>query len=100
MVVGGKVEPKVVVGCLVLDDMLGGLFTVVFFFNNVASVLDPTSAAFCTVWNVERRVVCVVASIVVIVGFFVTNFVVSFNVLAKVCVRCVLEIIGVVYKVY
>lgn len=88
------------VGCLVvLDGTLDGPFTVVFFFNNVASVLDPTLAAFCTVWNVERRVVCVVVSIVVTVGFFVANLVVSLNVLAEVCVLCAFEITGVVYKV-
>lgn len=77
------------VGCLViLGDIFTGIFTVLLVAFNVASVLDP--AAFCTVWNVERRVVCVVISIVVI-GFFVTNFVVSLIVFAEVCVLCVFK---------
>lgn len=57
-VLGRRVEAKVegFVGRLVLDDILDGIFTVLLvFFNNVASVLSP--AAFCTVWNVDRRVV-------------------------------------------
>lgn len=101
-VVGRRVEAVVdgFVGCLVvLGDRLDGLLTVLFFFNNIASVLDPTSTAFCTVWNVDRRVVCVVVSIVVIVGFFVTNLVVSRNVFPEVCVLCVLEIIDVAVEV-
>lgn len=100
-VLGRRVEAKVdgFVGCLVeiLDDILAGIFTALLaFFNNVASVLGP--AAFCTVWNVERRVVCVVVSIVVIVGFFVTNFVVSL-VLVEVCVLGVFKNAAVVYKI-
>lgn len=98
-VLGFRTVTKVVglVGCLVvLDDTLDGLFTTVLeaFFDKPASVLEP-EAALCTVWNVERRIVCVVVSIVVIVGFFVTNFVVSLNVLATLCVVCTLEITGV-----
>lgn len=100
-VLGRRTEAKVdgFVGCLVVfDDTLDGIFTVLLvFFNNVASVLGP--AAFCTVWNVERRVVCVVISIVVIVGFFVTNFVVSLIVLADVCVLCIFKNADVVYKI-
>lgn len=99
-VLGRRVEDKVdgFVGCLVvLGDMLDGIFTVVLVFFNVTSVLGP--AAFCTVWNVERRVVCVVVSIVVIVGFFVTSFVVSLIVFAEVCVLCVLKTADVVYKI-
>lgn len=98
---GRKVEAEVCgfVGCLVvLGDVLAGLVTVLaVLFNNAASVLDP--AALCTVWKVVRRVVCVVISTVVIVGFFVANFVVFLDVLAKacvLCVLCVLEITGVV----
>lgn len=87
------------VGCLVvLGDTLAGLVTVLaVLFDNEASVLDP---ALCTVWNVVRRVVCVVISTVVIAGFFVANFVAFLNVLAKVSVLCVLEMItGVVCKI-
>lgn len=91
-VLGRRVETKVdgFVGCLVvLGDILDGIFTVVLVFLNKPSVLGPP--AFCTVWNVERRVVCVVVSIVVIVGFFVTNFVVSLIVFAEVCVLCLFK---------
>jgi len=99
-VLGRRVESKMVgfVGCLViLDDICAGIFTVLLVAFNVASVLSP--AAFCTVWNVERRVVCVVVSIVVIVGFFVTNFVVSLIVFAEVCVLCVFKNPDIVYKI-
>jgi len=96
---GRRVEVEVYgfVGCLVvLGDILAGLVTVLaVLFDNAVSVLDP---ALCTVWKVVRRVVCVVISTVVIAGFFVANFVAFLNVLAKVCVLCVLEITGVVYK--
>lgn len=98
-VLGRRVETKIdgFVGCLVvLGDILDGRVTVLLVFFNKASVLGP--AAFCTVWNVERRVVCVVVSIVVVVGFFVTNFVVSLIVFAEVCVLCVFNNAGVVYK--
>lgn len=99
---GRRVEAEACgfVGCLVVlgDGLLAGLVTVLMvLFDNVASVLDPV--ALCTVWKVVRRVVCVVISTVVIVGFFVANFVVFLDVLAKVCVvcvLCVLEITGVV----
>lgn len=101
---GRRVEVEVCgfVGCLVvLGDVLAGLVTVLaVLFDNVASVLDPV--ALCTVWKVVRRVVCVVISTVVIVGFFVANFVVFLDVLAKVCVVCVLcelEITGIVCKI-
>lgn len=99
-VLGRRVESKMVgfVGCLViLGDIFVGIFIVLLVSFNVASVLGP--AAFCTVWNVERRVVCVVISIVVIVGFFVTNFVVSLIVFAEVCVLCVFKNPDVVYKI-
>lgn len=101
-VLGRRVEVEMYgfdAGCLVvLEDILAGLVIVLaVLFDNAVSVLDP--AALCTVWNVVRRVVCVVISIVVIAGFFVANFVVFLNVLAKVCVLCVLEITGVVYKI-
>lgn len=93
-VLGRRIEDGFV-GCLVVLD---GIFTVLLvFFNNVASVLGP--AAFCTVWNVEIRVVCVVVSIIVIVGFFVTNFVVSFIVFAEVCVLCIFKNADVVCKI-
>lgn len=100
-VLGRRVEAKVkgFVGRLVVLgvlDILDGIFTVLLaFFNNVSSVLGP---ALCTVWNVDRRVVCVVVSIVVIVGFFVTNFVVSL-VFAEVCVLCVFKDTGIVYRI-
>lgn len=90
------VEMDGFVGFLVLVDTLDGLWTApVVFLDSVASVLDAPSGALCTVWNVVRRVVCVVVSIV-LVGFLVTNFVVFLTVLADVCVFCVLEITGVV----
>lgn len=107
VVIGSFVAPSVLgrrldemdgfVGFLVvLGDTLDGLFTVlVVFLDNVTVVPVPPSVALCTVWNVERRVVCVVVSIVVIVGFLVTNFVVSLNVLAEVCALCVLGTIEV-----
>lgn len=82
---------------VVLGDTLDSLLTVsVEFVDNITVVLDPPSEALCTVWNVERRVVCVVISTVVIVGFFVTNFVVSLNVLAEVCALWVLGMLDVV----
>lgn len=98
---GRKVEVEVCgfVGCLVVLGTLVGLVTVlVGLFDNAASVLDEFPA-LCTVWNVVSRVVCVVTSTVVIAGFFVVHFVAFLNVLAEVCVLCVLEITGVVYKI-
>lgn len=79
---------------VVLDVALAGLFTVLVVFFRVISVLDPLSEVVCTDWNVDRRVVCVVVSIVATVGFFVTSFVVFLIVLAEVCVICVLGGIG------
>lgn len=98
---GRRVEAEVcgfVDWLVVFGDILAGLVAVLtVLFDNAASVLDP---ALCTVWNVVRRVVCVVISTVVLVGFFVDNFVVSLNELAKVCVLCVPEIVtDVVYKI-
>ena len=91
---GRRVEAEVcgfVDWLVVFGDILAGLVAVLtVLFDNAASVLDP---ALCTVWNVVRRVVCVVISTVVLVGFFVDNFVVSLNELAKVCVLCVPEIV-------
>lgn len=85
---------------VVLGNTLDGLLLTVptVLFDKVASVLEAPSGALCTVWNVESRVVCVVVSIVVIVGFLVTNFVVSLNVLVEVCALGVLGFTNVVWN--
>lgn len=107
-VLGRRLEDVVddgFVGLLVVlgDTVADGLLLTVpmmptVLFDKVASVLEVPSGALCTVWNVESRVVCVVVSIVVVVGFLVTNFVVSLNTLVEACALGVLELTDVVWN--
>lgn len=79
-----------VVGLLVvLGDALDGRLLAVLL-GKMASVLEAPS--LCTVWNVESRVVCVVVSIVTVVGFLVATLVASLNVV------CALGLTGVVWN--